>query len=510
MEPSCSRRAAGRNPVRRKQLRWRKRDAPVGDSMMSRSRHGSAHAATMSELPDADQHAALGHLRRCEVQGLFGDRDVTFETADSGPTLLYGTNGTGKSTVLRLIDDIAQARWASVLERPFARVRLTFRQGGALTVARTATGLEATLNGSSWSATTEVLREARRRLDARRQRARDAGRPVRQQQLALFGEGELDVDSKWILAIPKLFPVFLIEDQRLIAAPRWRGAHELGGLQAAVADFADDLRAEMVRALSVYAAQSQQLDRLFPMKIARAFERDEAGSDNEADAVVDLQELLEAVQAERAALQEVGLLGREEGPVAFDAEKLETEKIRPVIQIFAKDTLEKFSVLRDVRTRLELFRTFLNQHYQGKTIETSRERGFVIRLDDGGLLSPSQLSSGEQQILALAFRILFRSKPGTLILIDEPELSLHVVWQSTLIDDLAAMGNARDVTFLLATHSPTLIGDRTELMRSLDAPAASRRIAPEPKESDELLPFEDEADEDLEELEIEALPPESD
>jgi ABC-type transport system involved in cytochrome c biogenesis ATPase subunit len=457
----------------------------------------------MSSLSDADETAPLGHLKLCEIERLFGSRPVRFETAEAGPTLLYGTNGTGKSTVLRIIDDIAQARWGALIERPFAQVRLTFGHGGTLTVARTQEGIEATLNDSTWRASNEEIKEAQRRLDARRQRAREFGRTMRPNQLALFGENELDPESQWILTVPKLFPVFLIGDQRLIAAPRVRAVHERGSLQAAVTDFGGDMRAEMVRALSLYGAQSQELDRLFPMKIARAFERDEASTAaSSADAIADLQRVLETVQTERTALQEVGLLGREEGPVEFDAEKLETEKIRPVIQAFAEDTLAKFSVLRDLRKRLELFSAFLNQHYQGKTVETSREYGFVIRLEDGRLLRPSQLSSGEQQILALAFRILFQSKPGTLILIDEPELSLHVVWQSTLIEDLAAMGTARDVTFLLATHSPTLIGDRSELMRSLDAPGASQTGIAATEQDDELFVFEDE---DLDQLEIEEL-----
>jgi ABC-type thiamine transport system ATPase subunit len=192
--------------------------------------------------------------------------------------------------------------------------------------------------------------------------------------------------------------------------------------------------------------------------------------------LTDLRSLLEEVQRQRRLLQEVGLLGREDEPIEFDERRLETPQLRPVIQTFAEDTLRKFGVLRDIRTRLELFTSFLNQHYQGKSVVTSRDDGFVINLDNGDTLRPNRLSSGEQQMLALAFRILFRSQPGTLILIDEPELSLHVLWQTTLIDDLSAMGRARDVTFMLATHSPTLIGDRVDFMRSLDDDTTSRRV----------------------------------
>jgi ABC-type glutathione transport system ATPase component len=98
------------------------------------------------------------------------------------------------------------------------------------------------------------------------------------------------------------------------------------------------------------------------------------------------------------------------------------------------------------------------------------ERGFIIRIsgDETVELQPSRLSSGEQQILVLAHEILFKAKPGTLVLIDEPELSLHVIWQASFVEDLALMGQVNDLSFLLATHSPTLIGGRDELKRSLD------------------------------------------
>lgn len=81
---------------------------------------------------------------------------------------------------------------------------------------------------------------------------------------------------------------------------------------------------------------------------------------------------------------------------------------------------------------------------------------------------PSGLSSGEQQILVLAYEVLFRSESQTLVLIDEPELSLHVLWQDTFVEDLTRMGRVRSLQFILATHSPSLIGGRDDLKRSLD------------------------------------------
>lgn len=419
----------------------------------------------------------LGHLTGVTLEGLFGNRQIVFQMPENGPTLLYGRNGTGKSTVLRLIDDIAHIRWAKVVAQPFDRISLKFRSGAELRVSRDRGHLAVTLGNKSWTATHDMIRDAARKLEVRQRRAIETGRLEAFSQSRLFDPRELDEPSRWIFTIPNLFPVFLIEEQRLItkASDAWRRrAGQLGDPQAAVNAFASELREEIQQALGGYASRSQELDRRFPIRIAQAVEIEQDAASSE-----ELRDLLSQVERERMLLHQVGLLGTEEGPIPFDPARLEAARLRPVIQTFAHDTLQKFEVLRELRERLELFQDFLNQHYKGKSVQTSREAGFEITLADGERLRPDQLSSGEQQILSLAFRILFRSDPGTLILIDEPELSLHVLWQSTLIDDLAAMGRARDVTFLLATHSPTLIGDRHELMRSLDEPdviSGDRRV----------------------------------
>jgi predicted ATP-dependent endonuclease of OLD family len=52
---------------------------------------------------------------------------------------------------------------------------------------------------------------------------------------------------------------------------------------------------------------------------------------------------------------------------------------------------------------------------------------------------------------------LFEVSKDSLILIDEPELSLHVAWQKTFIDSLARIISLNAFDVLLATHSPALV-----------------------------------------------------
>ena len=135
--------------------------------------------------------------------------------------------------------------------------------------------------------------------------------------------------------------------------------------------------------------------------------------------------------------------------------------------------LYSFGVETSLRAKLDLFMSFINRHYQGKEVYIDGTDGALIvdtEAPEPSIIPANRLSSGEQQILILAHRVIFRAGAKTLVLIDEPELSLHVLWQDTFIDDLIQMGMLSDLNFILATHSPTLIAGRDDLHRSLDAP----------------------------------------
>ena len=48
--------------------------------------------------------------------------------------------------------------------------------------------------------------------------------------------------------------------------------------------------------------------------------------------------------------------------------------------------------------------------------------------------------------------MLFRS-----VLIDEPEISLHIEWQQGFIDDLFRILELKNLNFIIATHSPYIV-----------------------------------------------------
>ncbi len=68
------------------------------------------------------------------------------------------------------------------------------------------------------------------------------------------------------------------------------------------------------------------------------------------------------------------------------------------------------------------------------------------------------LSSGERQLLTLLAHVTFMPRINAgIIIIDEPELSLHLRWQETLVGQLTRLNSS--IQFLFATHSPEIIGE---------------------------------------------------
>lgn len=76
---------------------------------------------------------------------------------------------------------------------------------------------------------------------------------------------------------------------------------------------------------------------------------------------------------------------------------------------------------------------------------------FIQSSDDQKELALSQLSSGEKQIVSI-FSKIFLNKKSSIVLFDEPELSLSIFWQKKILVDIM---NSQKCSFMFAvTHSP--------------------------------------------------------
>jgi ABC-type cobalamin/Fe3+-siderophores transport system ATPase subunit len=119
-----------------------------------------------------------------------------------------------------------------------------------------------------------------------------------------------------------------------------------------------------------------------------------------------------------------------------------------------------------------VFRDIINGFFYNKDLVINDKNQATIVMEDKTTLPLSKLSAGEKQILIMFYPILFHATPGSLVIVDEPEISLHVSWQQKLGSLFLDIIKMRDIEILVATHSPQVIHDKWDLATELRAERA--------------------------------------
>ena len=97
--------------------------------------------------------------------------------------------------------------------------------------------------------------------------------------------------------------------------------------------------------------------------------------------------------------------------------------------------------------------------FANKTLELNKEHGLIFHNGEN-IIIPENLSSGEQHFIVQLITLLFKAEKGSLILVDEPELSYHPAWQMDYLKNLKRISEIGDYQFILATHSAQIFDYR--------------------------------------------------
>lgn len=139
------------------------------------------------------------------------------------------------------------------------------------------------------------------------------------------------------------------------------------------------------------------------------------------------------------------------------------------LKVYFEDFEKKYSVFADFIERLDLYTDIINSHLSFKSIRITRESGLVVvdSNDPNHILKLEQLSSGEKQEIVLFYELIFETEKQLLLLIDEPEISLHIMWQKLFMEDLDRVVNLGNLKVVVATHAPQIINNRWDLQIDL-------------------------------------------
>lgn len=276
-------------------------------------------------------------------------------------------------------------------------------------------------------------------------------------------------EPEWFKDIKKSLKIHLIETQRLMKFKKHeRSPYHFREIDRetsipVVNEYARKLASNIESTFAAYGSLSQSLDRTFPL---RSLDVEEV----KKYTIRELKTHLLELENKRSNFVNAGVLDAETKINFEDFFKKININNKHMISVYVTDTQNKLSVFDELYNKIRVFTRIINSRFLYKKLSVSKSAGYTIKMNSGETIPPNVLSSGEQNELILFFELLFNVSPNSLILIDEPELSLHVEWQEKFLNDLLEITKIIGFDALIATHSPEIINDRWNLTVELKGP----------------------------------------
>lgn len=137
------------------------------------------------------------------------------------------------------------------------------------------------------------------------------------------------------------------------------------------------------------------------------------------------------------------------------------EEHKDILTVYLSEMENNLNTYNDLYAKLLLFKEMLEKKkFINKTIQFHPNRGIEVRNQNQLIIDLDKLSSGEQHEIIMLYYAIFEVSKNSILLIDEPENSLHVAWQNHYLEDMEHIAKVMNIQILIATHSPQIIGGR--------------------------------------------------
>ena len=440
-------------------------------------------------------------IKRLYVTDLFATFTYDFSLkVDDKITILTAPNGYGKSTLLRMTKYLIQRQYDSLSSIPFREFAVTFIDGRTLRAVRKAhspiadridvvellDSLEETIieynPHSSTNSKNEVQLERRAfKLLGQHPSLEWVGRNeiydrisreslTYHEFLSRYGrsdESDSDSDLSDLDRINYGLPILYISADRLRKHQGRAGRHEESDLSP-VDRISRMVSNQVQGSMSAYAQESRRIDSNFTQRILT--ELMDVSQDHVVPSSEDLRILAKTeqhIESSEQRFRDLGLFSTStrKKPM-LNISSVRTSSALKVLRMHFVDMEHKFMALEDIARRLNVFLNLLSELYDHKVIKFSLSKGLYVETSQKDDLDLNVLSSGEQHLLVLYGNLLF-GEGAPLVMLDEPEISLHLEWQMKFLRHLGEIVNVRSLEIILATHSPTLIDRRDDLIVEL-------------------------------------------
>lgn len=420
-------------------------------------------------------------LKCIEIKNLFGRFNYTLDFEGKNIVILTGPNGFGKSTILQIIDAIANDRLFYLLKIEFDELSFEFidnenlnkavsiiREEKRLLINKTEIKLEKSFNEVNKMITDFPWIN---QIDNNTFEDRRFEKYYTFDELFLrylYSKGndifinsqnrinEIQKIENTLKDIKFLFgEIVLISEQRLIKKQNINKRRNEEVVDVIV-NLPEELKKEISKVSEKYSNIANKLDSTYPNRLFKA--------ENGLNSEIEFNDLLNKSKEKFQKLQKYDLVNMSN----IEDSKYKSE-YATALKIYFDDFAKKYEVFEPLIKKFDLFTSIINARFNFKKIKISKTNGLEVvdQNDENKKISLQQLSSGEKQEIILFYNLIFNTKDNLLLLIDEPEISLHIVWQKMFLDDLLKIIDVTKINVILATHSPQIISNHWDLQIDL-------------------------------------------
>lgn len=130
-------------------------------------------------------------------------------------------------------------------------------------------------------------------------------------------------------------------------------------------------------------------------------------------------------------------------------------EIQNILDLEIQTELQRLLVINNEVLNKQLI-TALNIMFSESNKSVSLNNKFELEFKfNNEILNFPQLSSGERQVIYILLKVAIATKDNALILMDEPEISLHLSWQEKLLAQIREINPNSQI--IIVTHSPAIV-----------------------------------------------------
>ena len=433
-------------------------------------------------------------IKVIEVIGLFNMFNHRIEVKEnSNLTIILGLNGLGKTAILTLINGLFSYNFDKLIAYQYSELSFTFGDGSFLRivpffdeeVGSMVIQFNYIKNGEKHVVNTKEINKNRDRIkhfipsDKYRRIRLDTwydtstGEYYSTDELLSLNKEFLiqsNIDAhgcpEWLSLLINSIPVRMIDTKRLqtvMMGRRNSPIRESVEVQETVVEYANDFTQRLLETKAKADTIGSDLDRSYPARLIDALseQKVEKVENNRSfkGTVSTLIKNLEELETKRRKLVSVGLMNSAMDVVFDKPIRIDEEYpiVLTVMNMYIEDSSKKMDAYREMSEKVSLFIELINKHFIKKKLEIF-EDGLVIKsIASNEPIPLSKLSSGEKHLFIIFYNLLFLSPQNSLILMDEPEISLNITWQKSFVQDLMRIMALKPISIIMATHSPSIV-----------------------------------------------------